>query len=153
MVASWNVSTLQEIGLLARRRTALIACEFARYSIDIAALIEARLPDEGSLVEMGTGYTLSWSGLPTVDRRIHGVGFAARTWMISKESPIAIDERLMTLWLPLGNDRSSTFVSVYVPTLDSSDDVKDRFMTHCIPLSEGFRKTTKSYCWAISMPG
>ena len=35
---------------------ALIACELARYNIDIAALSEARLPDEGSLVEMGTGY-------------------------------------------------------------------------------------------------
>ena len=50
MVASWNVRTLQDTGLGARRRTALFACELARYSIDIAALSETRLPDEGSLV-------------------------------------------------------------------------------------------------------
>ena len=116
-------------GLGARRCTALIACELARYNIDIAALSETRLPDEGSLVEMGTGYTFFWSGLPTVARRIHGVGFAVRTALLqsTQESPIAIDERLMTLRLPLANSRFATFVSVYSPTLDSSDDVKDRF--------------------------
>ena len=82
VVASWNVCTLQDIGLGARRRTALIACELARYNIDIAALSETRLPDEGSHVEMGTGYTFLWSGLPKVGRRIHGVGFAARTALL-----------------------------------------------------------------------
>ena len=99
MVASWNVRTLQDTGLRARRRTALIACELARYSIHIAALSEARLPDECSLVEMGTGYTFFWSGLPTVARRIHGVELAVRTVHLqsTQESPIAIDERLMTL--------------------------------------------------------
>ena len=45
MVATWNVRTLQDTGQVARRRTALIACEFARYIIDIAALSETRLPD------------------------------------------------------------------------------------------------------------
>ena len=55
VVASWNVRTLQDTGLGARRRTALIACELARYNIDIVAISETRLPDEGSLVEMGTG--------------------------------------------------------------------------------------------------
>ena len=90
----------------ARRRTALIACELARYNIDIAALSETRIPDEGSLVEMGTGYTFFWSGLPTGARRIHGVGFAVRTALLqsTQESPIAIDERLMTLRLPLAKD-------------------------------------------------
>ena len=129
MVASWNVRTLQDTGLGARRRTALFAFELARYNIDIAALSEARLPDEGSLVEMGTGYTFFWSGLPTVSRRIHGVEFSVRTALLqsAQESPIAIDERLMTLRLSLAKDRIATFVSVYSPTLDSSDDVKDRF--------------------------
>ena len=129
MVASWNVRTPQDTGLGARRRTALIACELARYNIDIAALSETRLPDEGTLVEMGTGYTYFWSGLPTVDRRIHDVGISARTALFqsTQESPIAIDERLMTLRLPLAKNRFANFVSVYFPTLDSSDDVKDRF--------------------------
>ena len=129
VVASWNVRTLQDTGLGARRRTALIACELARYDIDMAALSETRLPDEGSLVEMWTGYTFYWSGLHTVARSIHGVGFAVRTALLqnTQESPIAIDERLMTLRLPLAKNRFATFVSVYSSTLDSSDDVKDRF--------------------------
>ena len=57
VVASLNVRTLQDTGLGARRRTTLIACELARYNIDIAALSEIRLTDEGSLVDMGTDYT------------------------------------------------------------------------------------------------
>ena len=40
VVASLYVRTLQDTGLGARRRTALIACELARYNIDIAALSE-----------------------------------------------------------------------------------------------------------------
>ena len=48
--------TLQDTGLGARRRTALIANEIARYNIYIAALSESRRPEEGSLVEIGTGY-------------------------------------------------------------------------------------------------
>jgi len=39
------------------RRTALIASELSRYNIDIAALSETRLADEGSVNEMATGYT------------------------------------------------------------------------------------------------
>ena len=129
VVASWNVRTPQDTGLGARRSTFLIACELARYNIDIAALSETRLPDEGSLVEMGTGYTFFWSGQPKVARHIHGVGFAARTSHLqsTKESPIAIDERLITLRLPLAKNRFAAFVSVHSSTLDSSDDVKDRF--------------------------
>ena len=75
---------------------------------------------------MGAGYTFFWSGLPTVARC---VGFAARTALLqsTQESPIAINERLMTLRLPLAKNRFATFVSVYSPTLDSSDDVKDCF--------------------------
>ena len=45
----------------------------------------------------------------------------------TQESPIAIDEQLMTLRLPLAKNRFATSVTVYSPTLDSSDDVKDRF--------------------------
>ena len=71
--------------------------------VPVTSVEVTRLPDEGSLVEMGTGYTLFRSGLPTVARRIHGVGFAVRTALFQSthESPIAIDERLMTLRLPL----------------------------------------------------
>ena len=118
-----NVRTLPATWLAARRRTALIACELARYNIDIAALSETKLPDEGCLVEMGTDYSFFWSGLPNDAHRIHGVGFAARTALLqsTEESPITIDERLMTLRFRLVKKSFATFVGV------SSDDVKDRF--------------------------
>ena len=56
-------------------------------------------------------------------------GFAVRTALLqsTQESSIAVDERLMTLRLPLAKNRFATFVSVYAPTLESSDDVKDCF--------------------------
>ena len=147
MVASWNERTQQDTGLGARPRTALIACELARYNIDIAALSETRLPYEGSLVEMGTGYTFSFSGLPTVARRIHGVGFAVRTALLqsAQESPIAIDERLMTLWRPLAKTGFATFVNVY---LDSSYDVKDRFYDTLYSTLRGISQDDK-----IILPG
>ena len=84
VVTSWNVRTLQDTGLGARRRTAFISCELARYNIDIVAISETRLPDEGSFEEMRTGYTFVWCGLPTVARRIHGVGFAVRTALLKR---------------------------------------------------------------------
>ena len=77
VVASWNVRTLQNTGLGARGRITLIACERARYNIDIATLSEARLPEEGSLVEMERingerrHISLEWSTQ-------HGVGLAKR---------------------------------------------------------------------------
>ena len=82
LVASCNVRTLRNTGLGPQRRTALMTCELARHNIDIAALSEIRLPDEGSLVEIETGYTFFWSGLQTVACRIHGVGFAAMTALL-----------------------------------------------------------------------
>lgn len=36
--------------------------ELSRYNIDIAALSETRLIDEGSLTEEGMGYTFYWKG-------------------------------------------------------------------------------------------
>ena len=77
---------------------------------------------------METGYTSCWIGLSEDARRIHGVGFADRNALTqsTQESPIAIDERLMTLRLPNAKNRFATFMRVYGPTLDSSDDVKDR---------------------------
>jgi len=111
------------------RRTALIAAELRRYNVDIAALSETRLADEGSLTEVGGGYTFFWKGLHPDDRRIHGVGFAIRTSLLSQitESPVGINERLMTLRLPLIKGRYMTVVSAYAPTLVSDELTKDSF--------------------------
>ena len=53
VVESWNVRTLQDTGLGARRRTGLIACELARYNIDIAAISETNFPVKVSLQKWG----------------------------------------------------------------------------------------------------
>ena len=111
------------------RRTALVDSEIGRYDIDIAALSETRLPNEGSLAEVGGGYTFFWRGLPEEADRIHGVGFAIKTSLLNSlsESPIVISERLMTLRIPLTRSRYVTLISAYAPTLTSDENIKDAF--------------------------
>jgi len=129
--ATWNVRTLLDTGTAERpaRRTALLAAELQRYNIDIAALSETRLADEGSLTEVGGGYTFFWKGLPPDSPRIHCVGFAIRTSLLQRlsETPVAINERLMTLRMPLTKRRYMTILSAYAPTLPSDESSKDRF--------------------------
>jgi len=110
-----------------RRRTALIASELSRYNIDIAALSETRLADEGSVNEMASDYTFVWKGLPANSRRIHCVGFAIRTKLLQAVPPVAISERVMTLRIPLAKHRYATFISTYHPTLLSDDETKDHY--------------------------
>ena len=90
-------------------------CQLCRYDVDIAALSETRLADGGSLPEAGGGYTFFWKGLPHDARRIHGVGFCHSELSSGlaqiTESPVGINERLMTLRLPLIKGRFMTVVS------------------------------------------
>ena len=57
LFVTWNVRTLfdREVNR-PPRRTALVTTELHRHNIDIAALCETRLADEGSLIEVGEGY-------------------------------------------------------------------------------------------------
>ena len=111
------------------RRTALIAQELSRYGVDIAALSETRLADEGSITEDLGGYTFFWKGLPQQDRRIHGVAFAIRSSLLGvcEGVPVGISERLMRVRLPLAGDRYATIFSCYAPTLAAETEDKDRF--------------------------
>ena len=90
LAGAWNVRTLLHRDNTARpeRRTALIAKELARYRIDIAALRETRLADEGILKEDGGGYTFFWRGKPEAEDRLHGVGFAIRTSLMKSISGV-----------------------------------------------------------------
>ena len=45
-----------------QRRTALDGRELDRYKVEIAALSETRLAEEGLLKEVDAGYTFFWSG-------------------------------------------------------------------------------------------
>ena len=111
------------------RRTALIAQELSRYNVDIAALSETRLADDGSITEDLGGYTFFWKGYPQNENRIHGVAFAVRTALLRScvENPVGISARLMKLRVPLTNSRYVTLFSCYAPTLTSTEEVKDDF--------------------------
>ena len=111
------------------RRTALIAQELRRYNVDIAALAETSLPDDGSLTEAGGGYTFFWKRLPQTERRIHGVGFAVRNSLcgVLKEYPSGVSSRLMKLRLPLASNRYASIFSCYALTLAGSEESKDMF--------------------------
>jgi len=107
----------------------LVAAELQRYNIDIAALSETRLSDEGSLTEVGGGYIFFWKGHPTDSPHIHGVGFAVRSSLLPSltESPVGISEHLMSMRIPLTRGRFTMLLSAYAPTLDSSDEEKSIF--------------------------
>ena len=111
------------------RRSALIAHELSRLSVDIAALSEVRYPEVGSLKEHGAGYTLFWSGKPTTERRLSGVAFMIRTSIASKleNLPTGHSDRIISMRLPLRNQQYATLFSVYSPTLLADPAVKDKF--------------------------
>ncbi|XP_059838461.1 craniofacial development protein 2-like [Hypanus sabinus] len=93
--------------------------------MDIAALSKTRLADKGQLTEGGGGYTF-WS---STEQREAGVGFAIQSHLTHKlaKLPEGINDRLITLRLPLGNKRSATLISAYAPTMTNPDDIKDKF--------------------------
>ena len=57
------------------------------------------------------------------------MGFAIKSYLPRKlvKLPEGINDRLMTLQIPLGNKKSATLISAYAPTMTNPDDVKDKF--------------------------
>ena len=74
---------LQQID--AARKTAIINAELHRLDIDIAALQETRLADNGSLTEKH--YRFFCQGKKLEDKRELGVGFAVRNSLLSMIEP------------------------------------------------------------------
>ena len=109
------------------RRSALVCKELARFNVDIAALSETRLAGEGNVKE--AEYTIFWSGKSASEPRIHGVGLAIKTRLAEQQNlaPIAINERIMTVRVPLASNNFMSVIAVYAPTLVSDDDVKECF--------------------------
>ena len=107
------------------RKTAVIDAELGRMNVDIAALQETRLAEDGSVQEKD--YTFFWKGKDKNDRREYGVGFAVRSSLLPMVvTPIGGTERLLSLQLNTSNGIVN-LVAVYAPTLNSSAEVKDRF--------------------------
>ncbi|VDL85301.1 unnamed protein product, partial [Schistocephalus solidus] len=111
------------------RRTAQVAWELARYKVDMAALSETRFSEQGQLEEVGAGYTFLWSDRPKAQRRDAGVAFAIRNGIVGRLPclPQGINDRLMSLRLPLRGDKFASIISAYAPPMTSSDAAKDKF--------------------------
>ena len=130
-VGAWNVRTLldREASNRPDRRTALVAKEIARYGIDIVALSETRFAGQGQLSEASSGYTFFWSGKEDTERRESGVGFAIRDSLLKgmKSLPVGVNDRMMSMRLPLRGKQHLTLISVYAPTMTHTDENKEMF--------------------------
>ncbi|VDM06411.1 unnamed protein product [Schistocephalus solidus] len=79
--------------------------------------------------EVGAGYTFFWSGQSKAERRGAGVAFAIWNNIVGRLPclPQGINNRLMSLRLPLQGDKFTTNISAYVPPMTSSDAAKAKF--------------------------
>ncbi|BHF72265.1 hypothetical protein SprV_0401532900 [Sparganum proliferum] len=84
-----------------------MACELARYKVDIAALSETRFREQGQLEEVGAGYTF-WSGRPKAERRDADVIFVMRNDIVGRLLCMLqdISDRLMSLSTPVWGDEA-----------------------------------------------
>lgn len=128
-IAAWNVRTLMDTSKSKRpiRRTALIDIELQKANIDIAALSETRIAEEGSLRE--SNYTFFWKGYNTKAPRIHGVGFAIKNSLLNQTQPmpVGLSARITTMKLALQESRAINIISAYAPTLKAADETKEKF--------------------------
>ena len=103
-----------------------MACVLSSLRIDIAALSETRLPDEGKLHETGGGYTFFWSGRFELEARQAGIGFAIRTELaITLEmNQVCLSGRLLTLHMKTYKEKSVTIINAYAPTMTNPEENK-----------------------------
>ena len=107
------------------RRSALVDRELNRYNVDMAALSETRLADVGEAAE--ANYTFFWSG-----RAPHLKRETIKTSLVPKliGKPKAINDSLMTAQFPLTKKHCATLISVYAPTMQYSDEDKEKLIHH-----------------------
>ncbi|XP_062504956.1 uncharacterized protein LOC134181704 [Corticium candelabrum] len=111
------------------RKTAILSHELKRYRIDIAALSETHLADNGELREVGGGFTIFWKGRPASEKRQSGVGLAIRTSLVNRLDtlPKGITDRLMTVRVLLTSHNYLTIISAYAPTMCDTIEAKEKF--------------------------
>ncbi|BHF75263.1 hypothetical protein SprV_0501835900 [Sparganum proliferum] len=130
-LAAWNVHSLLDNPRSNRpeHRTALVARELACYKVDIASLGETRFSEQGQLEEVGVGYTFFRSGRPRAERRDADVAFAIQNDIVGRLPclPQGINDRLMSLRLPLRRGKFATIISAYAPPMTSPDAARDKF--------------------------
>ena len=88
-------------------------------------------------------YTFFWIGKGTEDKRESGVGFAIRSKLVDSlpSSPKGINDRLMTLRIPLQGNKYATLISAYAPTMTNPDSAKEKFYAE---LKEQIEKTPRA---------
>ncbi|VDL98091.1 unnamed protein product [Schistocephalus solidus] len=97
------------------QRTVLVARELPHYKVDMAALRETRFSEQVQLEE--------------AERRDAVVAFAIRNNIVGRLPclPQGINDRLISLSLPLRGDQFTTIISAYASQMTSSDTAKDTF--------------------------
>lgn len=117
LLATWNVRTLARAGALADLKE-----QMAKYKIKIAALQEVRWTGEG-VIRSGN-FSMFYSG---GDNRRNGTGFLVDNTMVSAVLDFkAVSDRLCTIRIK-SRFFNITIISVYAPTEESEEDVKDMF--------------------------
>ncbi|KAF7243714.1 Disintegrin and metalloproteinase domain-containing protein 23 [Varanus komodoensis] len=146
-IGTWNVRTLQDNPSADRpeRTAALVTRELTRFNIDIAALCETRLDNEGQLTETGGGYTFFWCGHSRDERRESGVGFVVKNHLIPilASLPKGVNDRLMTMHLPLPRGKQATLINAYAPTMTNLEEVKDKFYEDLDALLSSVKRTDR----------
>ena len=104
-----------------QRRSALVARELAWLDICIAALSKEHFAEQGSLREDGVGYTLFWSGKNKDKHHLSGLGFMIKTSIARKlqNLPVGHSARIMSLSLPIQDNKFAAVLSMYAPTLQA----------------------------------
>lgn len=112
-----------------QRKTAILTRELNRYDVDIAALSETHLTEEGQLTEVGAGYTIVWKGRPTGEKRQSGVVFVIKTSLVDRLDtlPYSISNRLMSFRVPLSRNRYLIILSAYASATCDAAEVKQAF--------------------------
>ena len=117
----------------------------ANSHVDIAALSETRIANEGQLTEDGGGYCFFWSGRTSEERREACVGFAIRFYLVSKLAslPRGLNDRLVVMQLQLTNKQKATLISAFAPTMTNPEEVKDQFYEQLDALIAAVPKSEK----------
>nr|VZI49266.1 unnamed protein product [Spirometra erinaceieuropaei] len=103
--------------------------ELARYKVSIAELSEARFSEQGQLKEMGAGHTFFWICHSKLKRRDSGITFFMRNYIVGRLLCMLkdINDRLISLRVPLREGKCDTIIGVYAPLMTSPDAERDKF--------------------------
>ena len=88
------------------------------------------------------GYTFFWSGREVAERREAGMEFAIKNSIVQclEQEPTAVNNRIVTMRLPLKKNAYATIISAYAPTMTNPEKIK-----------EGFYSTLRDVVKAVSI--